>query len=97
MDDTLPSIDDSDGNDLVLGPVGDDTLFGDYDDEVTVEQIALLNDSVAHLGMDDWPDALPPDTETIIYGGKLWRRVIVGSLVVRIGETPRICIEYEPV
>lgn len=50
MSDTLPSIDDCDGNDLVLGPVGDDTLFGG----------------------GDWPEEEEPDTETIIYGGKLY-------------------------
>lgn len=83
--------------DLISGSVGDDTLFGDYDDEVTVEQVALLNDSVAHLGMDDWPDALPPDTETIVYGGKLWRIAYVGAEHVDPLGQPRRRVTIIPV
>lgn len=71
-------------DDTILGSLPGDLISGPVGDDTL-------------FGGGDWPEEHEADTQTIIYGGKLWRRVIVGSLVVRIGETPRICIEYEPV
>lgn len=86
MSDTiLPGID----GDLIDGPVGDDTLFATAD---SVNEYA--GDRVSGLFVDPDP---PPDTETVILDGRLWRIVRrVGGATVVDGATRRL-IEVEEV
>lgn len=78
MSDTLPSPlwDPADkAAPVILGPVGEDTLFGG----------------------EDWPEEEEADTETIIYGGKLWRIAYVGAEHVDPLGQPRRRVTIIPV